>query len=371
MKRLKIAAVILLLAFSLAGCGKSAPIPSAPALLPAAGVASDIASAFIGENKVIKTVDASVNPYVEELRFTVNGVVDEVLARPGDRVKKGDRLITLDLDAERERAEALADELLYARTVNGYDNDMAEIDIRILSAELEALRARGADKTEIELKALALEQARLHLNQAKELQALDLTSKEAELAKLQKTLESDALYAPFDGVVAREITLTRGSRVHAYETVAYLADDTRLHVSASYIPESTVLTATGGYYALIGDSRYEIEYEPIEKEEFLSLMLAGNPIESRFRIVGPDGWENRLEAGQYAAIVLVNGYTPSALLVPANAVLSDSGGKYVYVVGEGGQRVKRDIRIRQPVGAIYAEVLEGLSEGERIYVTDK
>ena len=371
MKKMRLVPIILALALLLSGCVSSVSAPPAPELLPAAGVASDIATAFIGDNRVIKTVDASVRPYVEELCLPVNGVVDEVLARPGDRVKKGDRILTLDLDSERERAEELEKSIAYARAVNGFDNEMAEIDIRVLMTELEALRARNADRTEIELKALSVERARLHLNQTKELQSLDLSAKEAELERIRASLECDAVYAPFDGVIAREITLSRGSRVRAYETLAYLADDTRLLITAQYIPESAILTATGGYYALIGDSRYEIEYVPIEKEEFLSLMLSGNPITSDFRVVGPDGWESRLEAGQYAAIVLVNSYAPDALLIPANAVLSDSGGKYVYVVGENGQRIKRNIKTRQPVGAIYAQVLDGLSEGERIYVTDK
>ena len=371
MKNTRIIPGILALALLLTGCGARVSAPSAPELLPAAGVASDIACAFIGDNHVIKTVDACVSPYVEELCLPINGVVDEVLARPGDRVKKGDRILTLDLDSERERAEKLEKDIAYARTVNDFDNQMAEIDLRVLMTELEYLRARDADKTEIDLKALSVEQARLRIAQTKELQSLDLSAKEAELEKIRASLECDAVYAPFDGVIAREIELARGSRVRAYETLAYLADDTRLRITASYIPESTILTATGGYYALIGDGRYEIEYVPIEKEAFLSLMLSGNPITSEFRIVGPDGWESRLEAGQYAAIMLVNSYSPDALLIPANAVLSDSGGKYVYVVGENGQRIKRNIKTRQPVGAIYAQVLEGLSEGEQIYVTDK
>ena len=43
----------------------------------------------------------------------------------------------------------------------------------------------------------------------------------------------------------------------------------------------------------------------------------------------------------------------------------------MYVVGKNGERVRRDVKLRVPVGAIDAQVLEGLEEGERIYVTDK
>ena len=78
-----------------------------------------------------------------------------------------------------------------------------------------------------------------------------------------------------------------------------------------------------------------------------------------------------MQAGDYAALIFVNSYQPDALLIPANAVLADAAGKYVYVVGKNGERVRRDVKLRVPVGAIDAQVLEGLEEGERIYVTDK
>lgn len=41
-----------------------------------------------------------------------------------------------------------------------------------------------------------------------------------------------------------------------------------------------------------------------------------------------------MQAGDYAALIFVNSYQADTLLIPANAVLADAAGKYVYVVGK-------------------------------------
>lgn len=371
MKRIKWVALLLALAL-LTGCGADdASLQPAPTLLPAAGVASDIATAFVGDNRVLKTIEGSVAAYVEELHLTVNAVVDEVLVRPGDKVSAGQMLVSLDLENERRQAKSLEDNISYTRTMNDYENRISEIGIRILQTELDALNAHGADSAQVALKQIEIEKAKSSLAQAKEIQALTLSELESDLAEINEILATDGVYAPFDGVVARAIPYIHGSRIRAYDTVVYLADDTRLRFVTEYVSESSLKSATGGYYALIGDKQYEVKNLPIDQKEYLSQMLAGMSIYSDYEIIGPEGWENELEAGMYGALVLVNFYAENMVLIPANAVLSDAGGKYVYVVGENGERVKRDIKIRQSTGAIYAQVLEGLKEGERIYVTDK
>ena len=105
--------------------------------------------------------------------------------------------------------------------------------------------------------------------------------------------------------------------------------------------------------------------------DYVSRVLAGKKVYSEFEITGPADWRDGVQAGDYAALIFVNSYQADALLIPANAVLADAAGKYVYVVGKNGERVRRDVKLRVPVGAIDAQVLEGLEEGERIYVTDK
>ena len=368
-KRLLAWALTALVALSLSGCKEE--IETVPELLPAAGVASDIFEVRRGENHVLKSIDASVAAYVEELYLTVNGTVDEVLVQPGDRVKAGDLLISLNLDSIRRQADELERQIQYDETVNDFDNRIAETEIKILEAEYASLLSENADEKTLALKSLEIEQAQLNLSQSLELQAFALKDRRAELTRLNKELETDGVYAPFDGVIARKVELDKGSRVTAYDTLVYLADPERIHLVSDYVSEGTLTKANGGYYAIIGDDRYEIKSNPIDNKEFTSRLLSGQQVYTTYEILGPDGWQNRVEAGLFASIILVNSYQPDALLIPANAVLSDSGGKYVYVVAEDGGHEKRDIRVNTPGNSIYSVVLEGLEEGERIYVTDK
>lgn len=370
MKKTKLACLLLLAALALCGCGKQAAVEP-PELLPAAGVASDISVVRRGETSVPKAVDAWVSAYAEELSFPVNGVVGEVPVRAGDRVKAGDRLIVLELDSVREQYEALKDEIDAARRVNELDFRMAETDIAILKAELSQLQRSGADERTVELKELDVREAEMNLAHDRETRALSLSRSEKTLSELAETLENDAIAAPFDGIVAREITVSEGSRVTAYDPLVCVADDTRLRITCEYVSAATLRVATGGVYALIGGGRYEVEAIPIANADYVSRVLAGKKVYSEFEITGPADWRDEVHAGDYAALIFVNSYQADALLIPANAVLADAAGKYVYVVGENGERVRRDVKLRVPVGAIDAQVLEGLEEGERIYVTDK
>lgn len=363
--------LVVCLTVLLSGCEKDTENTAVPALLPAAGVARDVATVIRGDQASPKLYEAFTVAYTEELSFTVNGVIDEVNVLPGDSVKKGDRLVTINLDAERERAENLKTSIERTRTSNEYANRMMEIDIQILEIEKQALIAKNASADEIRLKELDILQKKTDLEQAKEAQELALSREVNELDKLLRVLSNDAIIAPFDGVVARGIEVKKGSSVKAYQTVILLADNSRVKIMCSTVSESNFRTATGGYYALIGGKQYEVERVVMEKEEYIAKTLVGDVVYAELNIVGPDGWEDEVEPGMYVGLMIVHNFVADQLLIPQNAVLSDTDGKYVYVVGEDGEAEKRIIKIRNYQDSIYSVVLEGLEEGEQIYVTDK
>ena len=121
-------------------------------------------------------------------------------------------------------------------------------------------------------------------------------------------------------------------------------------------------------YAHIGGEQYEVELIPVDQKEYVSKMLANETLTSQFRIIGPEEALDELEAGQYAVVLLYDGYIPDALLVPSGAVFRDGTGRYVYV-DEDGARVRRLVKIGK-VTAGVTQILEGLEEGEVVYVKD-
>lgn len=371
MRRRAFLIMLICLAIALCGCGKEENTQVVPELLPAAGVARDIATVIRGDQVSPKLYEAFTVAYTEELSFNVSGVIDKVNVLPGDSVKKGDRLVTLNLDNEREQAKALSTAIERTKTVNDYNNRMTEIDIQILETEKQALISSGASPDEIRLKELDIYQKKTDYQQTVEMQELALAQRLKELDKLNMILANDAIIAPYDGVVARGIEVTKGSSVKAYAPVILLADNTRVKIMCSSVSESSYRTATGGYYALINGKQYEVERVIMEKEEYIAKTLVGDVVYAELNIVGPEGWEKEVEPGMYCGLMLMHNFVPDQLLIPFNAVLSDTDGKYVYVVGEDGEAVKRSIKVRNYQDSVYSVVLEGLEEGEQIYVTDK
>ena len=357
-----------LLSLALAVIALCAPCVRAeeiPQLLEPVGVQLDTAVAYIGEMSKITAYNASVTPYVEGLYFPVSGTVAQVHVIVGQEVRAGDVLVTLDQEAQRKRLEELREEVEAVQTDAMYADALARIDRSILEMELQQLAAKSPeDKDAIALKKLDIEEFELNVRLEEELRRTELARLEGELVALEAETLDATLTAPFDGQVMFLPDVKPGDHVGAYAPVVYLADDTRLTIESEYISESAMMSVHE-IYALAGGGRCELIAVELDQSEYIKKMMAGETVMRKFEIASSDV---ELSAGMYAAVCVVNGYHEEALLVPANALYSDSTGRYVYVV-EDGARVRRDVS----TGAAndwQVQIKEGLEEGEIVYVKD-
>ena len=162
--------------------------------------------------------------------------------------------------------------------------------------------------------------------------------------------------------MAYAASLQEGDWLTAYRPVAYIADESRLYLSGESISTSLSGGATE-MYALINGGRYEITPREMEREDYIALVLAGNDVPACFDFeAGED-----VEAGMYAAVCLVTRARENVLLIPTNALLRGGGGRYVYVLGENGERTRRAVKTGVST-AWLTEITEGLEEGEVVYV---
>lgn len=76
--------------------------------------------------------------------------------------------------------------------------------------------------------------------------------------------------------------------------------------------------------------------------------------------------ENGAKIGDFVLVCMVSDYNANTLSVPNNAVYKDSSGSYVYLL-EGDIRVRQDVLTGYKNDA-YTEILDGLKEGDRVYV---
>lgn len=335
-----------------------------PELLEPVGVKLATATVCTGSLSTLSTRSGSVVPYVEDMSFAIGGRIGEINAVVGQTVKAGDVLLTLDRESESERAESLSDEIAALKANLYYDEAIAQVDMDILELELEQLGAQlPRDERAIELKKLEMEEFDLNRRLESDLVRMELQQLEDQLAELESEASKSMLVAPFDGRVMFIAELHPGKNVAAYESLIYLADDSQLFIESDYISEST-LRSVHDLYALVDGERVNLEPIAMDATDFISKALTGEKMVSRFQITS----EAELSAGQYASVCIVTGYVEEALLIPSNALFFTTSGKYVYVV-EDGVRIHRDVKTgsRNPR---QTQILEGLEEGESVYVPD-
>ncbi len=268
----------------------------------------------------------------------------------GDPVEKGQVLATLvpragegidhaSLDAEQQAARTAL--------------ELAQTTL----ARIEQLHERGAISTQ------RLEEARAEREQAQS----RLRSAELRLAQLgsddQGGLE---LLAPLDGIIAR-VPVAHGAAVDAGSHLFHIVDprDLWLEVQVSEADAGRLDSPSGAAFELPGAT------EPVTLDVGDNARLVGvgsmiDPISRSlpviFALQPPDP---RLKVNQRVQARIYTGQSREALSIPSSAVIQDGGEPVVYVMVSGESFSRRPVRLGARDGDRF-EVLEGLSEGERI-----
>lgn len=365
MKRWKWAAMLLCVAMLLSGCEERGQEQAeAPKLLEPVGVSMDSAQVVRGDICTIQTFEASVTAAVEELSFERDGKISSVNVVVGQAVKKGDVLAELDEKAMKKQYEQLDRSLERQKTLNEYDNRALELDIETQKIKNEAMKA-SASPDERQSAQLELEALQLKLQQQKQSQALSLRQMEERISALSQKMGQNRLIAPCDGIVSWTADIRVGGQVTAYAPMMYISDDARLSIVSEYVSEQAA-NGADRLYARIGDRDYPLELQAMDMQEYISIVLAGGTPVSRFALSAED--EAQLKAGQYAMVHMVSGSKQDVLLVPSNALYSDTEGRYVYRM-DGERRVRCPVKTGSS-NKIQVEITEGLSEGDWVYVKE-
>lgn len=362
MKKLLAWVLCLVLLSGMAGCADETQ--AAPPLLEPVGVK---ASTVLVQRDTIcdaQTFAGQIVPYVEELHFTADGKLGQILVRPGEWVEEGQVLAALDEEAIQAQIEKLDEQIYEISMLGTYSDRQTAADIGIAKVELEKLRAQNASEQACAEKELEIQKLELELKQAQELRDLELGNKYSAINTLRESLETTKLLAPFAGRIVYVKDIKEGASVQAFATVLCIADDTRLLLQTELKQES-IFTGADRLYAQILDKTYDITYQPYDRDTYLSMTLSGQQMTARFTVEAKPG---ELESGQFAAVVALDNYKEDVLTVPVNALYRDGNGRYVYKLVDGRQE-----RCYVTVGLITEtkiEILEGLREGDVICVNN-
>lgn len=354
---LALAALVLL-----GGCGQAER--EAPELLEPVGSRQDVAVVQRGEICELAAYDFAVTPETQEVRYVMDGQVAEVCVTLGQQVQAGDVLLRMDVEEAQQQLDELERQMAYDRQDGELTLKMMQLDVDICRYEMqEENRDYAHGGLEEQKKQEELKGLETALRQEQERQALNRAQQEKQRQELLECTENAVLVAPCGGTVLYVAHPTGGS-AQVGSTALVLARMDRLVLQGEYLSPGLAESADE-IWALVGDVRAEVEYLPMDEQEYVSLLLSGEEMTSRFAFTGgvPEG----VGAGDYAAIVVKTGRREDVLWLPPGALCRDAAGEYVYVSGENGARERREVKSGART-TTAVEITEGLSEGEAVYV---
>jgi membrane fusion protein, macrolide-specific efflux system len=319
-----------------------------------------------------------LNPSKEvDVGAQASGQIQSLKVSLGDQVKKGQLLAVID-PAVKEND--LRDAESQLRNVDAQKRSKKAL---LKQYELEYVRQKEMSQNEASAKA-ELESAEANLESIR----ADLEALEAQLAQAnisvdtaRKNLGYTQISAPMDGVVV-SVEAEEGQTLVSIQvapTLLVLADLDIMTVKAE-ISEADVIKVKPGlpvYFTILGDPdvRYESTLrsvdpapESVSGEDTSSKTISSSAVyyNGQFDIKNPD---HKLRIFMTAQVSIVLGEVKQAISIPLSVLGIGSGDNYQVKVLKDGKAEPRMIRtgLRDNV---YVQVLEGLSEGEKVIVGD-
>ena len=366
MKKSIIRIAVLFLLMGLTGCGKKEKeSKNVPALLEPVGVQMDIAQVVRDEIFQAETYNGEIVPYVEELQFVIDGELEEVKVSLGEWVEAGQLLASLEIETATLRMEELNEEIADIKKLGEFADRQMIADIQIAKTELEIMQEHGADDQTVRLKEVDVQKLENLLEQAEEIRQLELSEKQREWNALKEKTENNEIRAPFSGRVVYVRDMESGDSIQGHTTVFCLTDESQVWVETPFLSES-IIKGSDRIVAKIGEEEYALQYLPMENEEYVTRVLQGDKIKTRFLI---EADRENFTSGQFAAVMIISGYKNDVLTIPVNALYQETGSPYVYKMSEG-KRIRCDVTVGN-ISSTKAEIMEGLEEGDFVYVREE
>lgn len=325
-----------------------APV-AAPTVAPLELAAVDVVAA---QPRVLSRqlpLSGSISPVVQAtVKSKVSGDVEEVTVREGQDVRQGDviaRIDTRNLQAQ------------YDREVAAVEKARADMDLATLNR----------DKNRTLLEQHFISQNTYETTEsayAASVASYKLAQAQARMMKIN--LDDAVIRAPFSGTVAKRL-VQPGGKVSSDSEIVSLVDLRQMlleaAVPAAEIPSvrigQTAHFKVGGF----GNREFTGEVQrisPVTTDGSRSIMIY-------IAVANADG---ALKGGMFAQGELTLEATQPVLSVPRPAIHEEAGMAFVYTL-EDGKISRREVKLGSGVqDSPYVEVRSGLSEGERVIVTD-
>ncbi len=392
------------------GCSgeKSSATPQKPALPPVPVTIAEVVSRTVPvQLRVIGNVEAYS---VVSVKPQINGEIVRVHVTPGQEVRKGDLLFSIDprpLEATLRQAEAnLAREAAQVRqAVAALSEKMAarkqtEANLARDTAQLENARVQERRYQELVQKelvakelyqqirtnAVALEATAQASQAGVEDAKAGVIAAQAAISSAEAAIRADqaavdnarlqlgycSIRSPIDGR-AGDVLVHTGNVVKANPDNPLLVINQVRPIYVSFSAPEQHLTAIKQYRAA-GTLRVEaVVPEAPGAHAQGSLTFVNNAVDTTTGTIQLKGTfanaDNTLWPGQFVDVVLTLTEEPNAIVVPSQAVQTGQKGAYVFVVKADLTAESRPVTAGRAVGQTETVITQGLKAGERV-VTD-
>ena len=321
------------------------------------------------------------------------GIVEKIVMEEGSHVNQGDVIVVLsnenlDLQILNSEAELAEKENILRNTLISMEQQklslqqerlQLNVDVRRAKRDYDSKKALYNDQLiakEDFLQAeedyqLALDKLELVKNRARqdslyrsvEIEQMNesLANMRINMQMIRKRKDNLSIKAPIDGELGL-LDVVLGQSVGAGTKIGQINNLESYKIEAQ-IDEHYIDRVTAGLSATF--ERQGETYDALLRKVYPEVRDGKFKADFKFDGEQPEN----IRSGQTYYLNLQLGQPTEGLIIPRGSFYQKTGGKWIYVVSDDGTKAtKREIRIGRQ-NPQYYEVLEGLSEGEKVIVS--
>ncbi len=336
MKKRVISLILTFLCVLSAGCGKNV-YEDVPELITPVGKSISETEAIRTDLYTTTVINGEVIPNVTEYGFESTGIVTYIYVEIGDYVKEGDVLAEIDSTSAQAEISSIQDSI-------DEIEEQYDFEIRKLQEENSKSSTTWQQK----------ELNELIISQYERLKEERTVTYNENLEHAKEKLLKTKIIAKEDGAVTA-MNLTVGRWAYEGNACIAVANESEQFIICKAVDEDLLKNANR-VFTLSGGNAYTLTFVKNDKEE--------DPEYTYYTVPGL-----RLSSGDYAPVIVISDYIEQAVAVPNDCIYEESKKYFVYVI-EDGTRVKKNVTPGFK-GINYTEILEGVSEGDKIYIKEE
>lgn len=292
---------------------------------------------------------------VTRLKPRTSGRVLSLSVQPGDRVKAGQTLATLDASGVLDARNGLAAAQATLGEAQATEK-VAEINLKRGS---DLVRIGGVAQAEVDRRQVELAKAHAATLSAKS--QVDLYRAQYERLAPAQAPGTSAIVSPIDGVVTMA-GITLGEVVDTNRDAFTVADPSQIQVLANLYGHDIATVKAGDRATIEAPIAAHPRFEGRVRSVNAAIDPMTNTAPARIEIANPDG---TLRANMFVSVEIAADLGREGVTVPAAAIQQTEGGPIAFVRTGDARFEKRDLKLGIQ-RADWVEVTSGVAAGETV-----